>query len=247
MTIDHIYIVGFVGHACRVDHVRRELQRVGLGDIPTDVQWGFPNPFDKLLSRCFPMCDMMLTNLKFFNTSSNHYRAIKTSWCLGHNGILICEDDCRFHKDSEYVKEQFAKAPPDADLILFDAIMPKKAGAEHYKELTINEKEGYCPFDSMRSAACYYVSRACMERLIWLYESVCDRSIPNRKARICDQWFDRKYLNGLVLSMAVPNLAVQQVPPTKPNSGWEWAKNCYEGMGIDRTEYAKWRTDYPDM
>jgi hypothetical protein len=212
----------------------RELARVGVDGVR---KWyGFPNPFDRLLLNAMPHTSMMDDNIGYFNCSVSHYRAIKTALELGERNILVCEDDVRFRKDIRSLADVVDSAP-EYDVLLLDAIPPGKANGK--REFDIAQIDlRWATFSSMRSAACYMLSRKGMERIVWLYESAADRKIAKRKARICDQWFERKMLPGLKLVMAHPNVAVQQTVPGKHNSGNSWRLRGYEALGIDLSDYS---------
>ena len=219
------FVVAFTGNAEAQARTVREMKRVGFKTVRTE--WNFPNPYDKVLLRNMPHSGFFDKNIGFFNCAVTHYRIIKIAYELGLERAVIVEDDCRFRKDM-YGLDSL----PEADLILLDSI-PRKDYVHVPSELP------FVSFDVMRSSACYYVSKKCMERLIWLYESAADADIKHRKARLSDQWFERKYLKGLSIVRANPNIAVQQTQPTKRNSGNRWRLEGYAKLGIDLDNYAK--------
>ena len=226
-------LVCFTGTPDRALRAEAELRRVGVED--TARWWSFPNPFDKFILSRIPHTSQMDKNIGFFNCSRTHYRIIKTAYELGEDMVMICEDDVRFRKDITSIHRVIMDAP-DFDVLLLDGIPPKKGIKTPLEEI----KPGWSRFESMRSGACYVLSRMAMKRLIWLYESAIDASVKNRKARICDQWFESSMLKGLSLVMATPNVAIQQTIPGKHNSGNAWRLAGYETLGIDVSDYAEW-------
>lgn len=225
-------LVCFTRTPDRAASAEMELRRVGL---EVRKWWSFPNPFDKPLLSLMPHTRQMDNNIGFFNASCTHYRIIKTSLELGKDRILVCEDDVRFRKDIEdatgILDSDIVK---NSDVVLLDAIPPKKGIMTPIRKIA----DGWSEFDSMRSGACYALSRRAMERIVWLYESAIDSRVVGRKARICDQWFERKMLKGLSLVMATPNVAIQQTIPGSHNSGNKWRLVGYETLGIDVNDYA---------
>ena len=226
-------LVAFTRAKERVPRAVAELKRVGVQDV--QVWWNYPNPFDKVLLDSMPHTRQMDGSAGFFNCSRTHYRIVKTALELGEDGVFVCEDDCRFMKDLEAVEDALAAAPK-YDVLLLDAIPPKSGLAAPGP---VGDGR-WSEFRSMRSAACYALSRKAMERIVWLYESAVDPGVPGRFARICDQWFEKSRLPGLGLFMATPNLAVQQTAPDRRNSGNKWRLRGYETLGVDLGLYAEY-------
>lgn len=226
-------LVCFTGTPERAERAEAELKRVGVDDVVK--WWSFPNPFDKVLLDSMPHTKMFDNNLGFFNCSRTHYRIIKTNYELGRGFVMICEDDVRFRKNIKRLKNLILQSP-QFDVLLLDGIPPKKGIKTPLEKIG----DGWSRFESMRSGACYCLSRKGMERLIWLYESAIDKSVTNRRARICDQWFEANLLKGLSLVMATPNIAVQQTIPGHHNSGNAWRLAGYETLGINLDDYQEW-------
>jgi len=224
-------VICFTGTQDRCVRICDELRRVGEFDFT--INWAFPNPFDRVLLNAMPHTKMFDDNIGFFNCSRMHYRIIKTAYELGRLYVFICEDDCRFEKRITNIRREIVSAP-EADVLLLDGIPPKRGIKTPLREIL----SGWSEFTSMRSGACYILSRAAMKRMIWLYESAINTKVHNRKARICDQWFESKMLSGLRLVMATPNLAIQQSIPGHHNSGSKWRIAGYETLGIDLNNYA---------
>lgn len=224
------YLIGFVKNTERVEKTLAELERVGAGEV--EVIWGFPNPFDKELLSIMPHSWHFDKNIGFFNASVNHYRAVKTAYELGYDSVMVFEDDIRFRKDVDNLDSVLASAP-EYDVLLLDGIFPRNGEKTKLTRIC----DGFSEFESMRSAACYVLSRAGMERIIWLYESAVNPNVRKRKARVCDQWFERSLLGDLKLVMATPNMAVQQNTPGGHNSGNKWRLAGYDALGIDLENY----------
>lgn len=224
------YLIGFVKTQERVEKALQELERVGVDDV--EVIWGFPNPFDRELLSTMPHSRHFDKNIAFFNASINHYRAVKTAYELGFDEVLVCEDDVRFRKDVDNLWDALSEAP-EYDVLLLDGIFPRRGEKTPMERIT----DKFSTFESMRSAACYILNRAAMERIIWLYESAVNPKVRNRKARVCDQWFEKSMLKGLRLVMATPNIAVQQTTTGTHNSGNGWRLAGYEALGIDLNDY----------
>ena len=226
-------LVCFTGTPERAERAEAELKRVGVDDVVK--WWSFPNPFNDILLKSMPHNKMFDKNIAFFNCSRMHYRVIKTNYELGRGSVLVCEDDVRFRKKLKNLKNIILDAP-DFDVLLLDLIPPRKRPDSPLHPIC----EGWARFESMRSGACYCLSRKGMERLIWLYESAIDKKNPKRCARLCDQWFDERLLKGLSLVAATPNVAIQQAIPGPHNSGGVWGLKGYKSMGIDIEDYQEW-------
>lgn len=226
-------LICFTGTPQRAKQAEEELRKVGCDHV--NLVWNFPNPFDRVLLNAMPHTRLFDGNIGFFNCSVSHYRAIKTAYELDEDSVFICEDDVRFRNDIRNINAVIQSAP-DFDVLLLDAIPPSKHTNMGIEKIC----DGWSKFSSMRSGACYVLSRKGMERIIWLYESAINPSIPKRKARICDQWFEQKRLPGLSLVMATPNIAVQQTTPGVHNSGNSWRIDGYRLLGIDLSQYSNY-------
>lgn len=226
-------LVCFTGTPERAVRAEAELKRVGVDEVVK--WWSFPNPFDRVLLNAMPHTKMFDKSIGFFNCSRTHYRIIKTNYELGERAVMVCEDDVRFRRDIRRLDDIIMRSP-QFDVLLLDGIPPKKGIKTPLEKIG----DGWSRFESMRSGACYLLSRKAMERIIWLYESAVDPSVPKRCARICDQWFEANLLKGLSLVMATPNIAVQQTIPGHHNSGNAWRLAGYETLGVDLDEYQEW-------
>ena len=226
-------LICFTGTPQRAKQAVDELKRVGCDHV--NLVWNFPNPFDRVLLNAMPHTHLFDGNIGFFNCSVSHYRAIKTAYELGEDSVFICEDDVRFRNDIRDI-DAVIRSAPDFDVLLLDAIPPSRNSNMGIEKIC----GGWSKFSSMRSGACYVLSRRGMERIIWLYESAVNPKIVKRKARICDQWFEKKRLPGLSLVMATPNVAVQQTTPGCHNSGNSWRLNGYELLGVDLSKYSNY-------
>lgn len=103
-----------------------ELHRVGLGKI-VEMRYSTRNIyrqiFDELLEKYHNVYGIEWPMIKTkFDCMFNHYETIKLAYELGVDHILILEDDVRFLKNIDTIKEYLEELPAVADLALFDYI-----------------------------------------------------------------------------------------------------------------------------
>lgn len=231
-------LLTFTGYKDRVAGVMSELERIGMKGV--NVQWQFPNPFDRFL----------LTHLRhipclekggYMNCTMGHYAAIKTAFHLGVRNCLILEDDIRFLRNAEEISKTVNALPDDFDIALFDlvAISMGNCGPEDVIRMRADSRvnERWMRFYNMRSMACYALSRRAMERIIWLNEAAVTEPRIG-KLRICDHFLNEKYmLPGMNLYCACENVAVQK-KMGEANSDMDSFCQAYQGMGVDMSRYA---------
>lgn len=225
----------FTGYRHREGPLKNELERVGLED--TRILWQFPTPFDEVLKR--RVYGRMGLKKGFFNSGMGHYRAIKTAYELGVGHSLIMEDDVRFLSDVERLADIVKDLPEDYDIALLDTFKPQKMPlSECVENRTKNMvSRHWCRFSSMRSFACYAMSRKAMCRWISLWEDAFVRR--QQPLRVADQYLNQDRIGrDMNLYHAVPNAAIQ-APAGMSNSGSAGCFDCfYRDFGIDVSEYA---------
>ena len=232
-------LLTFTGYRERAATIMREIDRIGMRGV--NVQWQFPNPFDKVLIRQLKHIPC-LERGGYMNLTLGHYAAIKTAFHLGCGNCLIMEDDIRFLKDCGEIERTVSSLPDDYDVALFD-LMPidmKDCGPDDVIRLrTERSRNGrWAEFYNMRSMGCYALSRRAMERLIWLNEAVVT-SPEVGKMRICDHFLNRKYLGDQMrLYFAKTNVAVQRQMGAA-NSAIDEYQVRYRRMGLDLSQYAE--------
>lgn len=230
-----VNVLGFTRNPDAMRRTCREVERLGLEAKPF---WNFPTAWTKFIQKRLPFANnAMRYHEGFFNSGWGHYAILSIARDLGELPVFVVEDDCRFLKDADAVLRGIEGAPDDADLLLLDSFGPVKSQDDFIAE---REKAvgGWAPFTSARSAAAYIVGPRLVDRLVSLGEC----GAKAMKARIFDQWFEKRWLPDAKLYCAVPNLAVQQTDKTGNAERASSASNYekYLAIGVDFGAYAPW-------
>lgn len=228
------FVLGFTKNPDAMERTCAEVERIGLTPIR---HWNFPTPYTKFVQRHIVNANKAMRHSEaFFNSGWGHYSILSIARDLGDIPVFVVEDDCRFLKDVDALRCALECAPDDADLLLLDSF-----GAARSQEEFMNERRNaincWARVSAARSAAAYIVGPRYINRLI----SLGDRCTRGKKARIFDQWFENRWLDGANIYCAVPNLAVQAVDLTAANRPSAVSNHKkYMEMGIDMERYAAW-------
>lgn len=229
-----VFVLGFTKNPDAMERTCAEVERIGLTPIR---HWNFPTPYTKFVQKHIVNANKAMKNSEaFFNSGWGHYSILSIARDLGDVPVFVVEDDCRFLKDIDALLHGLECSPADADLLLLDSF-----GAARSQEEFMNERRnavrGWAKISAARSAAAYIVGPRYINRLI----SLGDRCTRGKKARIFDQLFENRWLEGANIYCAVPNLAVQAVDSTNAHRPSAVSNhNKYKEMGIDMERYAAW-------
>lgn len=114
---DSVVVIHYLPNRERLKSLQYQLDKIGLLSNPI-LSWEYtmPNPFEESAYNTFAKKCPTLT-LGQYSGAIAHYHAIRSSYELGHERILVLENDIAFHNDfADYV----VAMPKDADLIMFD-------------------------------------------------------------------------------------------------------------------------------
>lgn len=225
----------YTGYMSRVDGLSSELERVGLSDV--NKLWQFPTPLDNLLIG--NTRGKWGVRRSFFSCGMGHYRAIKTAYELGSSHSLIMEDDIRFLKDVDLIREIVEDLPEDYDIALLDTFKPQKMSYDEWRGNATNRmvSKHWCRFNNMRSFACYAMSRKGMERWIAQWEGAFR---PGGFLKVADQYLKHECL-GMDMNMyhAVRNVCVQAPVGGSACSGQAGCHvDKYREYGLNIDDYA---------
>ena len=170
-VFDKIWCIHFVPYKERFNAINNELSRVGIvGSSCFEWHYTISNYWNKFLVR-YLFQNKLAWALKetALYCPLEHYQIIKKSYEFGYKRILIIEDDIRFLKDLEKVKETIENIPENADIALFDYFIHCTDDEfQSYKSNKVNQYFGV--YDKLMSTSCYMLSRTAMEKIIPLYE-----------------------------------------------------------------------------
>lgn len=173
---DSIWCITYTGYPDRMAGIESELKRIGIIDSGL-LRWrlNFPSITDAVMFNFLKANNRTnCTKQSQVSCSLGHYSCIKSAYELGHNRVLIIEDDERFLKDLDGIVGYLSDIPSDADIVNFD-VLP--ADAQHnesnfpriVEENSVNSH--FFRYRSMFGGGCYALSRKAMERLVKSYES----------------------------------------------------------------------------
>lgn len=230
-----IHVLGFTKNQDAMYRTCAEVERIGFKPIPF---WNFPTPYTKYLQNVLPnMNKPMRSCPSFFNSGWGHYSILCVARDLGEVPVFVVEDDCRFLNDVDTLHSALAKIPEDADLVLLDSFGAHD-NQDEFKRWRSLAKDGWAKVEAARSAAAYIVGPRAIDRLI----NLGDRGTRGKRVRIFDQWFEERWLVGMNIYCAVPNLAIQRGTEDANASRISAGSNLrkYIEMGLDLSSYAAW-------
>ncbi len=104
--VDKVYLLTIPKRMKRFVFAHNELNRLGIEDKDIMPYIGVQSPlykyiYEKLYDDEF--------HPKEFNIVLHHYIMLRQAYDLGYNRIMICEDDARFLKNENLVKQQIAQ------------------------------------------------------------------------------------------------------------------------------------------
>lgn len=96
----------------RIGDCRKELERVGIEEY--DVIYDIDSPLKQIIHKNITTTGH-LKNIGPFSCCIQHYKALKTAYTLGANSVLIMEDDIRFLKNTDMIRDILTSLPGDYD------------------------------------------------------------------------------------------------------------------------------------
>lgn len=228
-------VVCYTGYKDRYALLQKELERVGLTGI--NPHWDFPNPYNQLLLNTVPMTKFN-KNRSCFYIGLNNYRAVATAYHLGCKSCLIMEDDIRFLKDGEKVREIIWSLPEDYDLAMFDNNKPCALTEQQYCSIFAQKVSPYWSrFTNLRSTGCYAMSRRGMEAWLKWFEAPATHSGVLRNP---DGYFRTEYLGAdKNLYVANPPAAIQYAFGKMHSPSLEPYYALHAKIGAKKENYAE--------
>lgn len=175
---DSIWCISFTGYPERKVGMESEFKRIGILDSGIfNWRFTFPTIFDNIL---FDVTKKQLKhnsckNVPSMSCSLGHYGCIKTAYELGHEFILIMEDDIRFLKDNNKIFDIIDNIPPCADIVNFDildseSVIPKNGYEKYASDRSYNEY--FFEYMNFMGGSCYALSRRAMKSICIRYEQM---------------------------------------------------------------------------
>ena len=175
---DSIWGISFTGYPERRKSLETEFNRIGILDSGI-FNWRFtyPSIFDNIL---FDVTKKQLRhnnckNVPSMSCSLGHYCCIKTAYELGHEFILVMEDDIRFLKDIGKISKIMENIPPCADIVNFDALPSDIRWNSQNFQIASDSgsyNEFFFRYEMLMGGSCYALSRNAMKRICQRYEQM---------------------------------------------------------------------------
>lgn len=222
---DSVVVIHYLPNRERLKSLQYQLDKIGLLNNPI-LSWEYtmPNPFEESAYKTFAKKYPTLT-LGQYSGAMAHYHAIRSSYELGHERILVLENDIAFHKEfANYV----VAMPSDADLIMFD--YNAFAVLNHATDL----KELYHPFttEPYYQSAAYVLNRRYMKHYIDSQETMLREA--DAYLRVIGKKDDlRRYITNIPTVIQVPDDVAMGAKKG-------YVKHCikfYEKIGLNQNDY----------
>lgn len=172
--LDKIWCIKYTGHQERFKGLDDEFNRVWLLNDKFQYHYTYMSPFIQILNIVTKNKNLnKCVNENILSAALGHYHCIKTSYELGHNKIMILEDDIRFMIDLDEVSKIIDNIPIDYDIVLLDTF---PSSSETYNDYISNRKinDYFAEYDIMHSCGCYILNRKAMEKILHKYEEILD-------------------------------------------------------------------------
>ena len=105
--IDKVYIMSIPKNKHKTNIVHNELNRIGIDNMYIQDVYNINNPLYQYIFKSINTNqDYNKQTERDFNILLNHYEIIKKSYEFGYTKIMICEDDIRFLKNDDLIKQQ---------------------------------------------------------------------------------------------------------------------------------------------
>ena len=222
--LDYVGAVCFTGNTERHHLLMNEFARCGFPN--PYVVWAFPSPYRKFILSRIRHLSSLDEHPGYWGAGLAHYQHLKIAYELGCKNALIVEDDCRFLKDADYIRQTMNNVPKNWDILMLDNFTVK--GLQ-------KPIKGWAKCSASYSTACYIVNRRAMSKIIALNEAPVTGSGIMRH---CDHWTDTQFLGqSFNIYCAKPNLAIQCYCPGQTNGGGDYMQQRYIRAGLSLDAY----------
>lgn len=235
---DAIYCIHYIPYKSRLQGITDELDRVGILNLETfRFKNDYDTPFFDLLCKGAIKEGKLGHEGKFAKAALSHYDCIKQSYELGHERILIIENDVRFLKSLSAIQAIMSEYPRDYDIVLLDNFIlnsePEYADLRNRYIEKNKINEFFCEYKHLWSAACYGLSRKGMKHMIESQE----RSL--RTPDMYTQFFNfaDEPEGGLKRAFARKNVCIQGMCYDQTITPNDLVRERYELQGTDLDEY----------
>ena len=219
-------VLCYTGYKERYSVLEKEFSRVGLNGV--EFRWDVPSPLKKILIDNIPTTNFT-RKTGAFSCCISHYLAIKTAYEMGHENLLIIEDDIRFLEDIKLLQEIVEAIPKDYDYAQFERAKPYETLSEDWLNLKngIHVNRYWLPFKNIRGGGCYALSRKGMEHMINEFENI----FISRREKLQSNDFYVSRGEHLKRYFCYPSVAVQSYI-TESNSDIVeyWRRNELDGL-----------------
>lgn len=174
VNFDKIFFITLADDKDRVENVKKQIDKLGIQD-KSEIKYNCIDPYNYICGKLL-MDDVYYLSRPnslgaVFGSTYTHYNIIKTSYLLGLNNILICEDDVNFCDDLNLIEETFNNLPKDYCCVKFHT-SGHVWGSIKYENDLPNQEYFKDNFDyKCMSVLCYALDRNGMEKFINAYEN----------------------------------------------------------------------------
>lgn len=232
-------VLCYTGYKDRYESVRGELWRIGMRDV--EYQFDFPSPLKDILKDNINTTNFT-SKIGPFSCDIAHYSAIKQTYELGYENMLLMEDDIRFLRDTELIAAIVGTLPPDYDYAQFERAKPYEMPMDKWLALKDSPhfNRYWIPFANLRGGGCYAMSREGMKHMIDEFERVFQSK--TEKLQSNDFYVSRGH--HLKRYFCYPSVAAQMVFSISNSDAIEyWRRNELDGLHF--SEYFTDGTLYP--
>lgn len=219
-------VLCYTGYMDRYNSVKSDIERIGMKGV--EYRFDFPSPLKDILKDNINTT-AFTGKLGPFSCDLAHYSAIKQTYEMGFESLLLMEDDIRFLKNLETIYKIVEALPEDYDYAQFERAKPYEMPMMEW----LNLKNGrhvnkyWLPFTDLRGGGCYAMTRKGMKHMI----DEMERVFVSKTERLQSNDYYVKNGSHLKRYFCYPSVAVQ-TQITKSNSDIieYWRRNEMDGL-----------------
>lgn len=220
-------VLCYTGYMDRYESIKGELSRVGMRGVEYSID--FPSPLKGILKDGIRTTEFT-GRPGPFACGIAHYSAIKQTYEMGCESLLLMEDDIRFLNSLELIHRIVNALPSDYDYAQFERAKPYEMPMAEWLNLKNGKhaNEYWLPFTNLRGGGCYAMSRSGMKHMIDELERVF---VSRKVERLLTNDYYVKTGSHLKRYFCYPNVAVQ-TQTAKSNSDIieYWRRNEMDGI-----------------
>jgi len=116
----HIYVLTLSSRPDRYEHIKNQLECMGIGIDEVTVHYATPFPYNDIIAETFNKTGKgKFSKPNEYDCARNHYGIVREAFDRGFENVLILEDDIEFLNNDVEWNRALTTIPSDFDIIQF--------------------------------------------------------------------------------------------------------------------------------